>query len=260
MNKLFIICGHGDGDPGACGNGYKEAERVRALAKRIKYYGGAAVVIGDTSKNWYKDKLVNNKNIPNGYLVLELHMDCAVKTAKGAHVVIDADLSPDKYDKALAKFISNVFPGRSKTIVKRNNLANLNRAEVAGINYRLLECGFISNTGDIKIFNSRMDYIAKGILKSFGIEPKKKEFQPYKVKITCKTLNVRKNAGTKNKLVGVITSNENLIKKNPNYYFEKTTYTIVEEKKIGKNRWGKLKSSTAKNPRWIHLGYTKKVK
>lgn len=34
--KLYIIAGHGAGDPGACANGYQEAERVRALAKRIK--------------------------------------------------------------------------------------------------------------------------------------------------------------------------------------------------------------------------------
>ena len=35
MAKLYIICGHGNGDPGACANGYDEAERVRAIGKRI---------------------------------------------------------------------------------------------------------------------------------------------------------------------------------------------------------------------------------
>lgn len=80
-------------------------------------------------------------------------------------------------------------------------------------------------------------------------------FKPYKVKITAKTLNVRKGAGTKNKVVGVITADEKLIKKNPNYYFKKTTYTIVEEKMVGSNKWGRLKSGAG----WIHLGYTKKV-
>ena len=32
MAKLYIICGHGAGDPGAIGCGYNEAERVRELA------------------------------------------------------------------------------------------------------------------------------------------------------------------------------------------------------------------------------------
>lgn len=169
---LVLICGHGAGDPGACGNGYQEADLVRALAQKIAYFGGVEVMIGDMSKNWYKDKLVNNTNIPKGAKVLELHMDSGVVTARGAHVIIDADFEPDKWDIALAEFISGILPGRSQIIVKRNNLANPNRAQAAGINYRLLECGFISNPSDVEIFNSRMDEIAKGILNAFEIEPK----------------------------------------------------------------------------------------
>lgn len=170
---LFIICGHGAGDPGAIGNGYQEAERVRALADRIKALGGDEVTVGDTSKNWYKDKLVNNTNIPKGAKVLELHMDSSSDTSsRGAHVIIDADFEADKWDIALAEFVSGILPGRSATIVKRNDLANPNRAQAAGINYRLLECGFISNSGDVEIFNSRMDEIAKGILGCFNIAVK----------------------------------------------------------------------------------------
>ena len=135
MPKLFIICGHGDGDPGAIGNGYQEAERVRTLAHRIKKFGGDNVILGDTTKNWYKSKMVNNSNIPEGSLVLELHMDSSPhKTARGGHVIIDADFDADKYDEALAKFISDVFPGRSNTIVERNDLANHNRAQNSRIN------------------------------------------------------------------------------------------------------------------------------
>ena len=32
-----------------------------------------------------------------------------------------------------------------------------------------MECGFITNANDVKIFNSRMDDIAKGILQAFGL-------------------------------------------------------------------------------------------
>lgn len=167
---LVLICGHGENDPGACGNGYQEAERVRALAQVIKNYGGDEVIIGDTSKNWYKRGMINNNNIPKGALVLELHLDNSKNPSpKGGHVIIDADFEPDKYDKALAEFISGMFPGRSEVIVKRNNLANPNRAQAHGINYRLLECCFISNANDIKKFNTEIDKLAKGILRSFGI-------------------------------------------------------------------------------------------
>ena len=184
MPNLFIICGHGAGDPGATGYGYTEEERVRKLAQRIKHFGGANVSIGDTSKDWYRSNMVNNTNIPKGSLALELHMDSAVNVlAKGAHVIIDANFEPDKYDEALAKFISGVFPGRAQTLVKRNDLANLNRAQTAGINYRLVECGFISNSDDVQTFYLRMDDIAKGILKCFDIDVIEPDKKLYRVQV-----------------------------------------------------------------------------
>ena len=39
-----------------------------------------------------------------------------------------------------------------------------------GVNYRLVECGFISNSGDRKKFIEHMDELADGILAAFGIE------------------------------------------------------------------------------------------
>lgn len=81
------------------------------------------------------------------------------------------------------------------------------------------------------------------------------KFEPYKVRTTVSSLNVRKGAGTSFKVCGVITDNKNLVAQNPNYYFPKTVYTIVEEKKNGLTTWGKLKSGVG----WISLGYCKKV-
>ena len=171
MAHIFIIAGHGDGDPGASGNGYKEYERVRALAKKIKAYGGNNVTVGDASRDWYKDNLISSLNISKDWQIIELHMDGAsASSARGGHVIINSAYDPDKYDKALAEFISDILPGRSSTIVKRSDLANPKRAAAKGYPYRLLECGFITNAQDVKIFNGQMDDIAKGILNVFGIK------------------------------------------------------------------------------------------
>lgn len=171
MAHIFIIAGHGDGDPGASGNGYKEYERVRALAKKIKAYGGNNVTVGDTSRDWYKDNLISSLNISKDWQIVELHMDGAsASSARGGHVIINSGYDPDKYDKALAEFISGILPGRSSTIVKRSDLANPKRAAAKGYPYRLLECGFITNAQDVKIFNGQMDDIAKGILSAFVIK------------------------------------------------------------------------------------------
>lgn len=169
MTKLFVICGHGAGDPGACGNGYQEAERVRVLGKRIKELGGSNVMLGDVNRNYYADNGISSLTIPKDYQIVELHMDSATASARGAHAIIKAGLNADQYDKALAKFLSGMFPGRSKTISNRSDLANPARAYAKGYAYRLIECGFISNATDVAIFNSNLDKIAIGILACFGI-------------------------------------------------------------------------------------------
>lgn len=67
-------------------------------------------------------------------------------------------------------------------------------------------------------------------------------FKTYKVKVTVSALNIRSGAGVSNKIVGCIK--------------DKGTYTIVSEKTVSSQKWGKLKS----NAGWICLtGYTKKV-
>lgn len=170
MSKLFIICGHGAGDPGACANGYSEAERVRVLGQRIKELGGDNVLLGDINRDYYQDNGISNLTISKDYQILELHMDSSDNAeADGAHIIIKTGYKPDKYDTALSKFLSEVFPGRSEIIVERSNLANVNRAAAKGYSYRLAECGFISNAGDLKVFNTNIDAIAIGILQCFEI-------------------------------------------------------------------------------------------
>lgn len=173
MAKLFVIAGHGAGDSGAVGNGYTEAERVRALANRVKELGGDEVTLGDTSRNWYADGGINRLNIPKDTQLLELHMDSGVPSARGGHVIIQAGLGgADDYDNGLANYISTEFPGRSEKLKERNDLANPSRAAAKGYGYRMMECGFITNSTDVKIFNSDLDKNASEILKKFGITPK----------------------------------------------------------------------------------------
>lgn len=169
MAKLYIIAGHGAGDLGACAAGQTEAERVRALAAVIKQRGGSAVEVLDTSRNWYADGGINSLSLPKGAMLLELHRDSATESARGAHVIIYGGFEADDFDKALAAKLSAILPGRSQTIVKRNDLANPKRAANRGINYRLAEVGFISNAEDRAIFDSRIEEIADAILEAAGI-------------------------------------------------------------------------------------------
>lgn len=167
--KLFVICGHGAGDPGACANGYEEAERVRVLGKKIKELGGSSVTLGDVNRDYYADNGISRLNLSKEYQIIELHMDRASASARGAHIIIWHEFQPDDYDKALASFLCGMFPGRSTKIDKRSDLANPARAAAKGYGYRLAECGFISNKEDLDLFNNNIEKIAKGILEAFGI-------------------------------------------------------------------------------------------
>ena len=61
------------------------------------------------------------------------------------------------------------------------------------------------------------------------------------VRITASVLNVREYAGTNYKVVTTVKKGE--------------AYTIVEEKVVGNDIWGKLKSGAG----WICLTYTQKI-
>jgi hypothetical protein len=105
-------------------------------------------------------------------------MDSAAAGAKGGHVIIKAGFDPDQYDNALASFVGGILPGRSNLIVGRDDLANPNRAAARGFGYRLVEVGFITNMGDLTIFNNQMDDIARGILSAFGIKSNAEPSKP----------------------------------------------------------------------------------
>lgn len=167
--RLWVCCGHGAGDSGAVGNGFTEAERVRALGSRIKELGGDGVVLMDQSRNWYADHGFDSVSIPKGDAVVELHMDSGAAGARGGHVIYKAGFAPDAYDRALADAISGIFHGRAQTLVGRTDLRNCNVCASRGINYRLVEHGFISDAGDVSTFNSKLDEIARMYLTIFGI-------------------------------------------------------------------------------------------
>lgn len=214
MTKIFVIAGHGAGDPGATSNGYKEAEQVRKLASRIKAIGGESVIVGDTDRNWYADNGISSLKLSKDTQIVELHMDSGVSTARGGHVIIKSGFEPDKYDKALAKIIKEILPGRSEIIQKRSDLANPKRAAAKGYPYRLIECGFITNKQDVEIFNKHIDDIARGILKSFGIVTKTdNKSQYYTVKKGDTLSSIAAKYGTTYKKIAELNgiSNPNLI-------------------------------------------------
>lgn len=255
MAKLFVICGHGAGDPGADGGGYTEAERVRALGARIKALGGSEVELGDTSRNWYRDGGINR--LETSAPVVELHMDASgVPGAHGAHVIIKAGFEPDEYDKALADKLAAFMPGRAEKLVSVSYLANLNRAARRGINYRLAENGFIDSEEDREKFNGCLDELARIYLKVFGITASSAPAAPTEAqppakettedfggtyRCTVDTLNVRDEPGLSGSVVASYHKGQTVVL--DDWYKSRDGYI-----------WGRYTGATSGKERYVAVG------
>lgn len=188
--KILVIAGHGAGDCGAVGNGFREADLTRELAD---YTVSALNTITDTilydvNRNCYRD-IKNNANgakelFKTVDFVLELHLNShANKTAQGVEVLCKRD---SVFSRTLAEKVSNC--GFSNRGVKlRKDLLNMNFCDTIGKPYVLLECGFITNYHDISVFKNSQTKIAQAITQSFkvcyNLGEKKSNSKLYRVQV-----------------------------------------------------------------------------
>ena len=171
MTKIMLVAGHGGNDPGAVGNCTNERDFIRKnivdnVAKYLKQAGHTVAIYGK-SQDMYQDtaygqKLGNTKDYglywvkSQGYkVVVEFHLDSASPSASGGHVIIPSAYPADSIDNGIQKALKDTV-GVIRGVTKRNDLLNCNVAGQININYRLVELGFITNSGD-------MNYIKKNI-------------------------------------------------------------------------------------------------
>ena len=177
MSKHLVVFGHGQGDPGAIGNGYQEATFTRnILGPKLKAWSAK---LKNNQIDFYNESLDMYQQTKagggayevNGYAsVTEFHLDSASATATGGHVIINAKFSPDSNDLALGKVLEKYVGlwGSSKPTgtVGRSDLLNCNVFANRGISYRLVELGFISNASDVKKLVDNIDAVAKEIIEA----------------------------------------------------------------------------------------------
>lgn len=146
-------------------------------------------------------------------------------------------------DKALSKLIELCVD-----ICKRNGIKKLNYTGDTSGNLTMHKW-FAATGCPGPYLESKFKYIANEVNKrlssSTSASKTSNTFKSYKVKVTYKDgMNVRTGAGINNAIVKGVTAKYN------------TIYTIVAEKTVSGQVWGKLKSGAG----WICLtGFTKKV-
>lgn len=175
--NILIIAGHGDGDCGAVGNGYNEADLTREVAKLLKpkLEDYADVAIADTKKNWYKH-IIKKGNYFNFKLydyVLEIHLNSSDKeSANGTEIYVTTSEKSYGVETNIVKGISDI--GFTNRGVKKTNYSLIWHIKKQGVSSALLEVCFISNENDMKLYQAKKNEIIKaiadGIIKGFNLK------------------------------------------------------------------------------------------
>lgn len=173
--KILLISGHGAGDNGAVGNGYKEAdltrEVVNILKNKLSQY--AQIDVYNQSRNAFTD--VNNGNLQvnwkNYNYVLEIHFNSFNGSAKGTEIYTTRIEKAKTVEENIMNKMSKFFSVRG---VKEKNFNVIYSAKKSGVSSALLEVCFIDNAEDMNTYQSNKDAICQaicdGVAEGFGLK------------------------------------------------------------------------------------------
>jgi N-acetylmuramoyl-L-alanine amidase len=271
MAKVYIGVGHGGSDPGAV-KYLVEKDIDLQMAKGCRDYlkeHGVDVLISRTGDI---DSSINEKTTMCNHWGADLALDIHNNAGGGEGFEVWHSVNGGK-GKVLAQNIE-------KEVVKigQKSRGLKTKKNAYGSDYfgfiRQTKCPaiicegvFVDNKADAAKADTEEKCrafgvaYAKGILATLGlgmnteqnaagetkeseqaaVQPEQTQTDTYRVKVTASALNIRKDAGTANAIIGVIR--------------DKGVYTIVAEKTVSGQKWGKLKSGAG----WICLEYTQKV-
>ena len=162
--------GHGGIDPGAIGNGHKEADVARLYCSKLIQLTGAINATDDSavSVNDNLNKIAANVNSVSGNddWNISIHLNAATPSATGVEVFA---FSQDSAGMAKAAEISDKLasiyniPNRGAKVGDGLFVINNTRGHML-----LIELGFISNENDLNQVLNKIDEACNVIVKSFG--------------------------------------------------------------------------------------------
>lgn len=184
--KVLLIAGHGAGDSGAVGNGYKEADFTRkivaAIEPKLKKY--CSVGVYPTSRNAYDD--VQNgtfaNHVPGGIrsynYVFEVHLNSSADDHDGNGVTTGTEIyitSAEEGYTVETAILKNVCSmGFRNRGVKRKDFSVIATCKNYGVSSALLESCFIDDQDDVDLLVPNIDKLAQkvvdGIAGGFGLK------------------------------------------------------------------------------------------
>ncbi|MEG1256421.1 N-acetylmuramoyl-L-alanine amidase [Clostridium sp.] len=190
MARLCFDYGHGGNDPGACYKGRKELNDVfdigREIAAEVRRHG---VIVDETRTEDVTTSLEERSNFENrnnyDYFIAFHRNAYSPEKATGAETYIY--LNPGQAAKAMGEKIqtSMVGLGFVNRGVKTKDLHVLRNTKAPAV---LIEMGFIDNTKDNNLFDSKrreiIKAISKAILSQLGITYKEEVSNPEVISTT----------------------------------------------------------------------------
>lgn len=172
--KILLIPGHGNGDPGAVGNGYREADLTRQMATLIKAELSkyATVDIANTAVNWYRKIIKYGEyfNFKQYDYVLEIHFNSSPGTnadgkTTGTEIYITRAVPKGSIEEKTAEnIVRNISAlGFKNRGVKRTNFDLIYHIKKQGVPAALLEVCFINDTDDMKLYKAKSHAIAEAV-------------------------------------------------------------------------------------------------
>lgn len=223
---ILIICGHGQGDPGAIGIKQESilTRELGNIVKDVAIENGINATLYDTTKDCYRESILGRVPVYNNYdLVLEVHFNAFNSLANGTEILLHDGVSSNTAQCILNKMKDLGFYNRGIKI--RNDILNINNCYNRGVANIYLETCFIDNVDDMNLYDSNKDNIAnaiiEGICSSYDLnnvqtthnesalsqyeEPPTQILNQYEeygqAKVIVDTLNVRDNPSTNSNVV-----------------------------------------------------------
>lgn len=181
MTKILVIAGHGKNKNGSFGPGatgiitkgehlYYEQNFFPAVKKFLPANSNV-VLFSEHNVYDYKDLVTLARKHGTDTIVVEMHYDAGVAAASGGHVIVHKNYAPDTFDLKIRNVIKKHIGVRynhkgEQGISGRDNLYNCNVAANNGINYRLVELGFGTNSNDATKMVKNIEAIAKDFVEA----------------------------------------------------------------------------------------------
>lgn len=183
--KILLIAGHGDGDSGAVGFGYKEAELTREVVKLVKpeLDRYAEVTVADLGRDMFQYLKTHTYDFTPYQYVLEVHFNSGASDSSGngrttgTEIYVTTSEKSVGVEEAILRNMERIgFKNRG---VKRKNWSVISKVKAQGVSAALMEVAFIDDRDDIDLYLKKKyeipTAIADGIAEGFGLKKEEED-------------------------------------------------------------------------------------